>query len=157
MIKRLSQVINTHKIVNYSFLSGLAAEENILTGHSLMMTPGMHHILVQDVVSGRALITKLLKSLGFYRSIAYLSLEHKDPDQYHQVDDLYTVLLSSGYLVSDTNKSIQDFLYDSCEYDFIWIELTATLKNQQWYSYFYEALRAGCNRIPIFVLNYSRQ
>jgi hypothetical protein len=157
MIKRLSNIASTHKIVNYSFLSGLTAEENILTGHSLMMTPGMHHILVHDVVAGRALLTKLLKSLGFYRSIAYLSLEHYDHSYEYQIDDLYTILLSSGYLMSNSSKSIQDFLYESCEYDFIWIELTANLKNQTWYTYFYEGLKAGRSKIPVFVLNYNRQ
>lgn len=153
MLKRLSSVFTTNKAFNYSFLSGLTKEENIIAGHSLMLTPGIHQILVKDTLAGRSIMKMLLRSLGCYQSIGCLSLNNHDLEP--EIIDIYSSLSAYGYLDTTSKKTMQDFLWEEFNCDFIWIELTTLLNEQLWYAYFYQAVKEGLKQVPIFVLTYA--
>jgi len=86
------------------------SEETIIDLQDKFLTPGLHTIIVPNVIVGRTLIVKILKSLNYYHTIGCLSETALESD----------AIFSLSYYQETT----LDNILTECFYDFIWIECT---------------------------------
>jgi hypothetical protein len=130
------------------------SEEVILYLQELFLTNDWHCITVDNIQTGRSIITTLLYSLNYYHDVACLSLEEMLLDS--RFFDVYTHMLEGNYLEGQ-GYDIEDFLLDSFYADFLWIEETDKLQAAVWYPHFLQALK-DLNidkQIPVLFISYK--
>lgn len=129
------------------------SDTDILDLCDTLLCHGIHYLKVQDVEHGRRVLEACLSSLHYYHAIGCLTLfniPHTMP-----IQDIFHDLSQSGSL--DRPDILADYLFDQFDYDFIWIELTASLSSLQWYQSFAKQLKASsiAHRMPIVKLIYE--
>lgn len=156
-----SYFVNTHKMAHHHvtpidlYLHGtLVSDEQIIHLNNLLLTPGTHTIIVQDIETGRTMLDTFLLSLNYYHRVAFLSLS---PHQCPPHTDLYTTLLEKGYLdaTGKLHKDMEDFFIEE-NFDFIWIEEQHALEQNTWYPIVHRTLQSlNIDReAPIIILRY---
>lgn len=106
-------------------------DDQIIALNNLLLTPGFHTILVNDVATGRTLLDTFLLTLNCYYQVGCLST-HAAPWP-AGIDNIYDQLVSGGYL---KDKDLEQYFMDSFHSDFIWIEEQPSLTNYHWFDLF---------------------
>ncbi len=137
----------------YKRVPKLLSDLDILDLNDTLLCNGIHYLKVQDVEHGRQVLEACLSSLHYYHSIGCLTL-FNTPDNM-LVEDIFHDLSHSGSL--DRPDVLADYFFDQFDYDFVWIELTASLSGLQWYQSFIKQLKASsiAQRMPIVKLTYE--
>lgn len=118
---------------NVSFLKvkNELTEYDIIHLHDKFLSTGFHFLEVDNIASGRTIMTSVLKSLNFYHDIAYLGTGQISLGE--QYFDLHDVLVKYNYV---EEKSLLNFFSDQFYFDFLWIEMSDELLKTHWYSLF---------------------
>lgn len=137
----------------YRRVPKLLTELDILDLTDTLLCNGIHYLKVQNIEHGREVLEACLSSLQYYHSIGCLTLfntPHAMP-----VDDIFNDLSHSGSL--DRPDVLANYFFDQFDYDFMWIELTASLSSLQWYQSFAKQMKASgvAGRMPIVKLLYE--
>lgn len=128
-------------------------DSDILDLNETLLCNGVHYLQVQDIEHGREVLEACLASLHYYHTIGCLTL-FNTPQGMH-IDDIFNDLSHTGSL--DHPNALADYFFDQFDYDFVWIELTASLSSLQWYQSFSKQLKASGaqDRMPIVKLVYE--
>lgn len=129
-------------------------EEDILYLQDKFMIPGIHHMKVDSVISGRFIINSVLNSLNYYKNIACLSSFHLPIQE--PVIDIYQELAQQN-CIQDPDTNLTDFFIEQFYYDFLWIEASHHLISSKWYSLFeQQIMNLHLNKlIPIVFVSYD--
>ncbi|NRB21595.1 hypothetical protein HRU45_02515 [Candidatus Dependentiae bacterium] len=129
------------------------SEQDIIELHAQFLTNGIHNIKVKNVQEGRKLVYTLLQSLQYYQKTACLTLD-KTPLK-KGVIDLYYQLSLTNYLNTANPNRLREFFIESCNFDFMWIEESVELVNQEWLDSFQKVMVEFNldQHMPIIVLN----
>jgi len=125
-------------------------ETDILSLQDAFLTTGFHSIEFTDQAAGRNLIKNFLHSLPTYRSIACLTLDN-GLDLPNTVFDLYASLYNDGL----SEQAIEEFFINDFYYDFMWIEISATLLSEPWYKHFCKIMAQYEKQMPIVKVFYA--
>jgi len=112
------------------------SENDVLYLQDLFLTPGVHHIEVDNIIKTRTMIDKVLYSLQYHQKAACLSLS--DLPLATGVSDVLKTLIADDYLVSKNNLVL--FFLEHFYFDFLWIEETPNLLDSMWYEQFKQHL-----------------
>jgi hypothetical protein len=125
-------------------------ENDILYLQNAFTTPGVHAIKVQDVKTGRKLVTQLLNSLKWYQDVAYLASSESVP--YKRAKNIFAHITQPI-----TVEGMAQFFIENFYYDFLWIEATQELLKEPWLSSFEQQLVNYHidHMIPIIVISYD--
>ena len=115
----------TQTIVHHPF-----TEETIITLHRLFLINGHHAITVQNVATGRIIIRRLVASLHYYQHIGVATMTTLPTDM--DVFDIRQNLFNEGY-IPETYEYLNEFFLESCQFDFLWIELSKKLQESMWF------------------------
>lgn len=137
----------------YKHVPLLLTELDILDLNETLLCNGVHYLKVQNIEHGRQVLEACLSSLHYYHSIGCLTLFNTPETM--PVGDIFHDLSHSGSL--DRPHALADYFFDQFEYDFVWIELTASLSSLQWYQSFANQLKKSnvAQRMPIVKLLYE--
>ncbi|MCX5924466.1 MAG: hypothetical protein NTZ68_03520 [Candidatus Dependentiae bacterium] len=112
---------DTKKINNFNWpLSDL----EIIKLQNIFMTPGLHHISTENILSGRVLTDNILKSLQYYNFIGCLTTSQILSDL--DIANMYELYLDCNEMFEDT-CSLEDLFIDCFHFDFVYIELSEDL------------------------------
>jgi hypothetical protein len=133
------------------FLRHPFSEDDILTMHELLLTPGIHYIGVTDINAGRVAMKTFLDALRYYHKIGFLTLA---PDTIpYGVEDMVQELAEHGLL---KNRSLMgSYFATEFDYDCIWIESDKKLLHEPWIQAFFNELHNFQTIIPIIVSIYE--
>ena len=135
------------------------SEKDILDLQDLFLTNGVHRVTSYDLFTGRTLIDVFLQAMApHYHDKACLSLHSGTLDS--TVFDLYLLLqLFVQNPQEDPTEYLEEFFTEQLYVDFIWIEETADLRAQSWYSVLLEsiALLKLDHHIPIIIFSYETE
>ena len=137
----------------YKRVPKLLTDLDILDLNDTLLCNGIHYLKVQDIEHGREVLEACLSSLHYYHSIGCLTL-FNTPHSI-SIDDIFNDLSHSGSL--DRPEALANYFFEQFDYDFVWIELTASLSGLQWYKSFERQLKASgvAERMPIVKLLYE--
>ncbi|MFA5999034.1 MAG: hypothetical protein WC747_03395 [Candidatus Babeliales bacterium] len=114
-------VRDARKINNFNWpLSDL----EIIKIQNIFMTPGLHHISTKNSMSGRVLISTILKSLQYYNFIGCLTTSQILLD--HDIANMYELYLECNQMF-ENNCELEDLFIDYFHFDFVYIELSEDL------------------------------
>lgn len=106
-------------------------DDQIIALNDLLLTPGFHTVLVNDIATGRILLDTFLLTLNCYYQVGCLSINPKPWPA--GIDNIYQQLLNGDYLKT---KDLEQYFMDSFHADFIWIEEQPALTNMPWFELF---------------------
>lgn len=132
------------------------SEADILYLEDRFLTNGFHYITVHDIIAGRSLMYRFLHSLNYYSDHAVLSIADLPLDS--SITDIYYELLYGGYIDHSSYSDLDEFFINQFYYDFIWIEASKQLMNQQWFSEFFEKMiNFKLNEhMPVLIVSYQQ-
>lgn len=125
---------------------------DILDLQEIFLTPGVHELHINSVEEGRFIIDKFLGSLNCYHKKACFTLSELALDC--QTTDLYLELLLMSR-VDGVTGSLEGFLYDHGDHDFIWIEATKKVLANSVFHEFVQHLKLfdGKMQFPVVLLS----
>lgn len=137
----------------YRRVPKLLTDLDILDLNDTLLCNGVHYLKVQDIEHGREMLASCLSSLDYYHTIGCLTLFNTP--HILSVEDIFNDLSHTGSL--DKPEMLANYFFDQFDYDFVWIELTASLSSLQWYQSFSKQLNASgvAERMPIVKLLYE--
>lgn len=132
------------------------SQQDIIELHDSLLTPGFHYIRVKDIRNGREIISDMVKSLGCYNKVAYMTLERCSFNE--PFFNLYQELNQLG-IIKDTNGGMEDYLLSDFFADLLCIEATSNLLMHKIFLKFEQLLVdfSFINALPIIVLFYQEE
>ncbi len=123
-------------------------EHEILYLENICMQPGIHHITVSSLASGRQMVAQILQALGWHQDIGYLGL-NDDLDKKIHLTHIAKILEWPL-----DQEQLEHFFIHSFYYDFLWIEGSKELYSMPWVHAFEQQLLAYKidTIIPILIL-----
>lgn len=103
-------------------------EDDIIFLQNKFLENGFYNLKVQDIETGRSIITKVLHSLNYYNDIALLSSQNKVQEDYYNI----TKVLIDEYDINNNQINLINFFLDKFYFDFLIIELTRELSSSSW-------------------------
>lgn len=138
------------------------SEYDILDLQEKFLSNGIHHITVDSLEIGRALIKTFVSSMHCYHENAILSTSFDAASTLSGSDisfvDIYCELIQGGYIEDNKNFKFNDFFVDQFFYDFMLIEASEDLIDNSWFLKFFTSIK-NCEidrHMPIFVISYTR-
>jgi len=127
------------------------SEDDILYLNDLLLTNGLHQVVVKNMDSGCTIIETFLMCLNKYQWICWLSGSAKNS---RHIYDLKDDLKSYGCLNSESMLVYEAYFSEQFYADCLVIECTEKLLQQHWYYYFYKAMCKAsiAQRMPIIQL-----
>ena len=154
--KKVSSAFIARQMQNARHVREPFSDRDILDLQDTFLSNGLHFIKVDDVKSGRSLITLFLRSLNYYQHIASLNTSSAPLDS--SVIDLYGELMVGGYLDAGASHVLEEFLLENFYYDFMWVEASERLVTSLWAA---ELFRQMNNLkldqlIPVLIVSYEK-
>jgi len=109
---------------NRFFFNPPLSDFEILEFQNLILTPSVHYITTKNVITGRSLINRFLLAFKHYHNVGCLSMD-KTQKLLEHVFDLSKIKKKNTSLID----SIELFCIENPYLNFVWIELTKTLKD----------------------------
>lgn len=139
------------------------SEYDILDLQEKFLSNGIHYITVKNVIVGRNIINRFLKSINYYHDNAILSISPDAINYFCTKDatffsDIYYDLLQGGYISENKKTEFNDFFIEQFYYDFMFIEANQELIDSGWFLKFFDAIKNNKidQHIPIIVISYCR-
>lgn len=144
---------SVHRLDNKTPLS----EATVISLCDTVLSNGIHSINMPDVQTGRIFLYSFLRLLLPYKNSACLTFNTivLEPP----VTNLHALMVQNGYVDSKNDLyNMEDFFYDICHFDFIWIEKDALYTRSKEALLFEKTLIKHQLeiKIPIFILQYAR-
>jgi len=136
--KLLCQSYLVEKIQQAQHVRAPFSDTDILDLQDAFLKNGLHYIKVDDIGSGRALITLFLKSLNFYHNVAAVTMSSKPLGE--SVTDLYGELIIGGHLDANAAYKLEEFFLEEFYYDFVWVEATENFLKSSWAAEFFRQM-----------------
>lgn len=136
--------------------SALPADD-ILFLQDIFLTNGLHHIGVSDLVSGRMIVSRLLRSMNYHHELACLT-NSWDPPLKKTVLDIYNSLVD--YCGQDASyDEIEEFFLEQYCADFMWVEISKDLLHIPMAGYALQAVYKLeiAHHIPIVAVSYQNE
>ncbi len=132
-------------------------EQTIIKLHQLFLTNGSHAITVKNLETGRIILKRVLASLHYYQNIAVATMASLPLDGDHF--DIRRDLFANPYIqVNPTfvHEYLNEFFVESCQFDFLWIELSKKLHQATWFNQFEQKLKQFnlSRQAPIVYVSY---
>jgi len=144
---------SVHRLDNKTPLS----EATVISLCDMALSKGIHYINMPDVQTGRTFLYSFLRLLLPYKNSACLTFNTilLEPPATH----LHALMVQNGYV--DTKHDLynmEDFFYDICHFDFIWIEKDSLYTRSKEALLFEKTLIKHQLeiKIPVFILQYAR-
>lgn len=135
------------------------SEVDILDLQDRFLTNGVHRVTSYDLFTGRTLVDIFLQAMApHYHEKACLTMQTLTLDS--SVLDLSTMLqLFVGGAQEDPTEHLEEFFTEQLYADFIWIEETASLRAQPWYSVLLETIVTLQldHHVPIIIFSYETE
>lgn len=130
------------------------SEQDILYLQDIFMIPGIHHIKVDSVISGRFIINSMLNSLNYYRNIGCLSAYHLPIQE--PIVDIYQELAKKNYF-QNPDVNLYDFFLEDFDCDFLWIESSQNLELSEWFPVFeQQTINMNLHKLmPLIIVSYG--
>lgn len=94
------------------------SEEDALALCDLFLTPGLHYVTCATIHDGRRIMKLFIEQLSCYRTIGYI--DHAHAMHYKHGLNVYD-LFSSYHARDELVQALDQFFFDSFEYDFLGI------------------------------------
>lgn len=128
------------------------SEDDILTMHEVLLTPGIHYIAVSSISEGRQAITTFLDSLNYYHKVGCMTLA-SEPLSHTEVTDVVHDLAERDLLSSQVRMG--SYFATEFDYDCLWIEAEKPLFHELWFKRFFDELEQLHTAIPVIVFLYD--
>lgn len=144
------------KSIDLAHITGISrdlfSEYDILALNDLLLSKGMHKVVVQNHIIGRKIIEMFLTLLNYYQQVYWLSLQRREHSL--ELQDLYHALEQYGCLENPSKELYEYYFYDAFHGDCLIIEHSAQLETKEWYNDLSHALCQSyiCDRIPIVLM-----
>lgn len=138
------------------FFSHPFSEYDILELQNIFLSFGIQEIKVKNVKEGRVIIEKILTSLNYFQNIGYISKSH---NQNHNYFNIYKNVTEDFEYQGELAPALEDFFIMNPHFDFIFIELTNSLKNTKLCASIkkiFEMCHAD-ERMPVILLTYENE
>ena len=125
----------SYTLADLTFMQKPLTDNNILELQEKFLTNGLHHITVPTIADGRALIFTFLNSLSFIlHTVACVTTN--DITLPVDIISIHEQLSASENFNMSHTDYMQKFFFKQFYYDFIWVEMSSSLTNSEWYTDF---------------------
>lgn len=132
------------------------SEYDILELQNIFLTFGLQEIKVKNVQEGRVIIDKILSSLNYFQNVGYISkLKNHNSDYFN----IYKNVTEGFEYQGKLSPALEDFFIMNPHFDFIFIELTNSLKSMQLCASLkkiFEMCHAD-ERMPVLLFSYENE
>lgn len=127
------------------------SEQDYIEMHSTFLAPGIHHLEVENISSGRNLMSVFLATFKNFHETGCLTMSSEPLP--HFVVDIFDELYINTY----DPWSIEKFFLEDFSCDFLWIEATESLQSSQLFSLFNSTISHYRidQHMPILLLTYD--
>lgn len=116
---------NDHK--NIPLFNLELSEQNVLTLQDIFLTFGIHCIKTDNATAGRKIINTILGSLKYYKNVGAIT-DRIGLDE--NVCDILIDIKKQGISTDDIIIDLENFFMIHACFDFIWVELSGSLLEQ---------------------------
>lgn len=150
----MKRVYSNHKALIGSggtgrYIAIPCSETDIIDLEKMCMNPGVHHIQVQSITSGRQLIINVLSALAWHQDIGYITVEENA-----ELQKLGTNIIKI-FDYSLDQEALESFFINAFYFDFLLLENSTQLQAMPWIDIFEQQLIMYKidQMIPIIVLD----
>jgi hypothetical protein len=139
-----------------TFMKNALTDTDILELQEKFLSNGLHHITVPTIADGRTLIFTFLNSLSLFLNTP-ACVTASDLLLPSTIINVYEQLTQQEYFNKADIGYMHTFFFEQFYCDFIWVEMTSSLVNLNWYVEFEHIFLDLhiAKDIPMLVINYE--